>query len=562
MRSIRVSNKQFRKLMQHGHYLVAAAFVAVAIGATANHVAMAANQAEYQWKEIQPGDNIRDIQVVDNGRRLIALQGDKGSDGAKLLVSDDQGGSWRTLPVPDGATGLYADDSGAKLAVRIGYRTGSFLYMSSNGGKDWIEQRPALLDGADFDMSGDGKLMTLCRDNVLHISFDDGATWKEQGSHCPSEVLNNGAMTAWIGNGLSISTDYGKTWRDVSGGFGNRVGVSRNGTNMVRRKDRLHGIFEVSKDAGMTWEEAPTKLRYAPSGGDISSLFISDDAKNIVVMTGPVSSYPVGDYVYVSADGGVTWAANKELAIWSGTMSPDGGVILTSGYLPFSSSLYQLATLVKPQTDTVEPPQSNAAQGGDLTVARLTTNSLYCSTIDRQSLTNLSPEGVTAPESRVRIVGGIAFNLSCAKPATSSDISLHLSRKVDDIAGLRVYKRRGQSTSLEDITQKVTVKHETVDGREIATISYRAVDGADYDEDGTVNGVIVDPIYVGVVSAGGAASQDGVSAPAASGEGTSQNKTTTPQAILADTGAPVIALLLGASALLTGGIVLLYRTKR
>lgn len=106
------------------------------------------------------------------------------------------------------------------------------------------------------------------------------------------------------------------------------------------------------------------------------------------------------------------------------------------------------------------------------------------------------------------------------------------------MSALRVYKLKG--TILTDITKDVTI----TSANGLPVISYSLIDGGDYDEDGTVNGTIVDPIYIGVVNA---------------------SATTTPSSsagTLAATGANAWApLLIGGSLLLSGSGSLLRRRQ-
>ena len=122
-------------------------------------------------------------------------------------------------------------------------------------------------------------------------------------------------------------------------------------------------------------------------------------------------------------------------------------------------------------------------------------NDNTCSTI--QSAELLAPGSVTAPQD-ITILGGLGFTLDCATAATTT-VSLTLGSQANSGA-LRVYKDNGGV--LTDITSHMTFT--TSNGKTILT--YNLTDGGALDEDGAANGIIVDPIYIGVAGSGELAS--------------------------------------------------------
>ena len=102
------------------------------------------------------------------------------------------------------------------------------------------------------------------------------------------------------------------------------------------------------------------------------------------------------------------------------------------------------------------------------------------------------------------MLGGIAFNLNCAVTGGESSVRIALNAHYADATDLRAYKM--VDGTLQDVTSQVAFANEQVDGTTKTTIRYSLVDGGAFDEDDVANGVIVDPIYIGVAGSGELAS--------------------------------------------------------
>ena len=160
-----------------------------------------------------------------------------------------------------------------------------------------------------------------------------------------------------------------------------------------------------------------------------------------------------------------------------------------------------------------------------------------CAEVDSESLSLLGAESIEAPLG-VDIYGGVAFSLKCINAGDKSDVAVTLdspmigSARITDknIDLLRAYKTF--EGKLVDISSQVNF---SIVGNGDVAVSYSLVDGGDLDEDGVVNGEIIDPIYIGV-----AASSDS----------------------LADTGASSWLLLTVALLTIGTGVVVLVRVRR
>jgi hypothetical protein len=156
---------------------------------------------------------------------------------------------------------------------------------------------------------------------------------------------------------------------------------------------------------------------------------------------------------------------------------------------------------------------------------------MSCYTLTPVDTTTYGPDSLTAPEQGITLLGGIGFKLTCTGTGGTANMAVTLGTVYNDVSALRVYKCSGTGP-LVDITEQVTIQNETVAGATKTVIRYNLVDGGSLDEDGSADGTITDPIYIGVVN--GAA-------------------TTTPGATggsLANTGFNVYVLLVFAATLL------------
>jgi hypothetical protein len=141
---------------------------------------------------------------------------------------------------------------------------------------------------------------------------------------------------------------------------------------------------------------------------------------------------------------------------------------------------------------TIVPPSGIHAS---VSQATLSVTSSACYTIDKHEL--ISGTGVIAPQSNVSIVGGVRYDLSCVVSSGSAQATVTLGEYYSNLAKLHIYKKT--ASLIEDITDQVNLRNTTdVNGKAVTVLSYTLTDGSSYDEDELANGMIVDPLYVGV----------------------------------------------------------------
>ena len=521
-------------------------FAASVVSLAAMFAPFAKAEAAYSWKDITiPGGNVKESRISSDGSKLIVLQEGATFNDRKLLVSTDNGVSWSSNTAPEGAINLLTNTDGSKLVVQGKYGQNN-IHVSTDGGNSWTTPSAPVESDAGLRMSPDGSTLTKCGyGGPLYVSRDNGQTWEQKGNECPSAVFNGGRMICMdvYDDLIKQSTDYGATWEIVKDGAHFGAAFSANGASIFDGQ-------KVSVDGGTNWSSI------SPIPGhswlnDVSRIGISNDGKRLFVTLEPNSSYPSWAPVASSVDGGKTWQdwGSGNFEGGSISMTADGSKIFATA----SNNIYRLGTLQLPQTKTFDVSTKPAPANTDNAVAKSTiaAKSLRCYDIVASSVKPLSADGITPAEARVKILGGLSFNINCTQASASSDITVSLASQYD-VSKVRVYKKDSAAANLQDITSQAVIKNETIAGKTVTTVSYKAVDGANNDDDHTANSVITDPVYFGVVNdpvspatpAGAASNPAGITPKGGKSGG------------LANTGASVWAIGGLAIVVIAGGIVL------
>lgn len=451
-------------------------------------------EAAYNWKDITiPGGNIKESRISPDGSKLIVLQEGTTFNDRKLLVSTDGGANWSSSAAPEGAINLLTNTDGSKLVVKGKYGQNN-IHVSTDGGNSWTTPAAPVESDAGLRMSPDGSTLTKCGyGGPLYVSTDNGQTWGQKGNECPNAVFNNGKMIYMdqYDDLVKQSTDYGATWEVIKDGAADEASFSTNGS----------GIFngtKLSVDGGRSWNSVSPMPGQASDNGP-EHLGVSDDGKRLFATFEPRGSSPTWRPVNISVDGGKTWQdwGNDIFEGGSISMTADGSKIFAAA----NNNIYRLGTLQLPQTKTFDVSTKPAPANTDNAVAKstITAKSLRCYDIVASSVKPLSADGITPTEARVKILGGLSFNINCTQVSASSDITVSLASQYD-VSKVRVYKKDSAAANLQDITSQAVIKNETIAGKTVTTVSYKAVDGANNDDDHTANSVITDPVYFGVVN--------------------------------------------------------------
>ena len=416
-----------------------------------------------------------------------AAPGDYVWQKAGTNLSGDQS-DWRSIA---------SSSDGTKLAAVV---LGGSVYTSSDSGATWTEQTAAgSRDWQSIASSSDGsKLAAVVWGGSIYTSTDSGATWTEQtdaGSRNWRSIASSadgGKLAATVADGsIYTSTDSGATWTEQTApGVQNWSYISSSADGMKLTVVVERGSIYTSTDSGATWTEHTTAgSRYW------QSIASSSDGSKLAAVV-------YGGSVYTSSNSGATWKQETPPSrSWvSVAMSTDGSRLAVAAE---AGNIY-LASKEGPATATVAMP-SLPAGSKDVTAApaiagaSLSATSMSCYTLTPGSTTTYGPDGLTVPEQGVNLLGGIGFRLTCTGTGGTANMDVTLGTAYNDVSALRVYKRSGTGP-LVDITKQVTIQNETVAGATKTVIRYNLVDGGSLDEDGTADGTITDPIYIGAVN--------------------------------------------------------------
>jgi photosystem II stability/assembly factor-like uncharacterized protein len=214
------------------------------------------------------------------GKRVVAV-GDRGY----IVISDDQGKSWRRAKAPAApllTAVAFLDD---KLGIAVGHD--AVILATSDGGETWSLRSSAPADGRPL-------LDVLFAKKDLAVAI--------------------GAYGAYY-----ESTDAGTTWsaRKITTGdkhFNAILGLGEGRLLIVGEE----GTILASTDWGRSW--APVA---SPYKGSLFGAVASDD--------GAVVAFGMRGRIYRSADGGKSWTQvdnSSTAALIGGEKLPDGAIVL------------------------------------------------------------------------------------------------------------------------------------------------------------------------------------------------------------------------------------------
>lgn len=452
----------------------------------------------YAWKNIViPNGHFSESKISPDGSKLFVLQAVPGSSSKRqLIVSEDDGVSWNTFVAPDRAYGLMVSVDGSKLIIRGKYGENS-IYVSTNGGRNWIKAASPVSNSDNLFMSPDGAILAkyVYATEDLFVSNDDGQTWIQKGKEEPSAIFNGGKMIHMDQdvNLVKKSVDYGATWTTISSGVADEVSFSTNGSSIFNGN-------KVSLDGGSSWTSTSV-IPGKQSDSIVSELGISNDGKKLFAVFEPSGHSPSWAPVAYSVDGGKTWQqwGSESFEGRNISMSSDGSKIFAMS----TTGVYRLATVPIPQSRSFDVSVKPTPTNTDDSVAKsiISTNSLYCYDINSSSVYSLSADDITVADSQVKILGGLRFKVNCQNITTglgSSNITISLAGQYD-VSKMRIYKKN-IAGELQNVTSRFTIKNESAAGRMLTTVSYIAVDADDNDSDGSVNDIISGMFYFGVVN--------------------------------------------------------------
>ncbi|QQO09762.1 VPS10 domain-containing protein [Breznakiella homolactica] len=305
------------------------------------------NGSEFQLLTTDEKPWIVTLAVSNNGSKLLALSADEdGSFSSYPRTSTDSGASWtvrenigyrdwrRVRMSRDGLTGI------AFFRSANSYNMKGKLMVSTNSGQTWTEKESAgRRDWRDAAASGNGQVIAATSyefpDTTHHISVNGGNSWSivpvSGGWTYPTAFVSDDGNTILFANDfgrMMVSGDRGSSWREIlkPGDSNNSsfpaYGLSADGNTIIAAG------FEVwiSHDKGVTWTKtSPGGAQYI----NVNGTAVSADGRYIAL------TEITNNKVYVSADGGESWAA-KTIPVtvkqWTGiSISDDGRGIAVTG---------------------------------------------------------------------------------------------------------------------------------------------------------------------------------------------------------------------------------------
>jgi alpha-tubulin suppressor-like RCC1 family protein len=210
--------------------------------------------------------------------------------------------------------------------VILAQRGADPLLYSHDGGETW--SAAALGDYVtDIDMSGDGQVAYASTANAVQKSTDGGATWSPTASGAHDWMMidtsSDGSVVAAVTyqDRIWVSTDGGANWTEImsvpTGDYWWDIAVSKDGTHITALQPYGLTLY-VSTDGGST---------FASKGGagDWGAVAMSSDG---MVQAASTLAGPI----YLSTDGGNTWAPTSSGSKdwWEVAVSDDGSTIVAS----------------------------------------------------------------------------------------------------------------------------------------------------------------------------------------------------------------------------------------
>ncbi len=243
------------------------------------------------FERLNTGVDINLRSVAFNGSGDAIFVGDSG----KILISTDNGSSWKTIISPEPIE-WYATAAGGQNGFLIGGANGALQSVAPGDSVFRKLVTPAMSDILNIEVLSNGKIIALGANGDMLISDDKGITWKKS----VTGVVNNLYSVDFMDGNSGVAVgDNGTIIRTDDGGNTWILGASVTNTYLKDIKFIGSGVYILvggdgqifrSPDGGREWKRIDVNIsaplvavRFStPSNGVILSskgdLFRSEDA--------------------------------------------------------------------------------------------------------------------------------------------------------------------------------------------------------------------------------------------------------------------------------------------
>ena len=217
-----------------------------------------------------------DVELLDSGR--LVTVGERGH----ILLSDDEGISWRQVPVPTRETLTAVDFFDGKQGVAVGFN--QTVLLTNDGGESWqlsheeeSFEQPALFD---VQFITEEQLVAVGSYGLYLESEDGGETWE------PREIEGLADYYGYFSHFYSLKKITDDYW--VLAGEKYIEGIDEDGF------ETSSALVAETRDGGQTWTKLAT-----PYDGSFFGIQV-DESGNLYV-------YGLRGNLYISKDQGQSW---------------------------------------------------------------------------------------------------------------------------------------------------------------------------------------------------------------------------------------------------------------
>jgi hypothetical protein len=179
-----------------------------------------------------------------------------GTYGDGIFRSTDNGASW--IPINTGLTNLCILSIGVNNRI-IFAGTNEGVFVSTNNGSSWTKRDDNSVN--KFATDGFRVYAGMNNDSGVFVTTDNGLSWNPMNSGLTNLwvfafAIDSSKIFAGTNNGVSLSTNKGSNWTDVSNGIGYGLDVPALGVlgSNIFAGGSSGGIFR-SSDNGAEWSQ-------------------------------------------------------------------------------------------------------------------------------------------------------------------------------------------------------------------------------------------------------------------------------------------------------------------